>query len=80
MGQIPRRGLFAQRKQASGEADAQRQENLAARVTLCEELEQAIAIGSACQLNIGQLLSQSAASWRSAGAVPPYCIWKYSQA
>lgn len=64
-------GLFAQRKQASGEADAQRQENLAARVTLCEELEQAIAALEAHgQLNIGQLLSQSAASWRSAGAVP----------
>lgn len=64
-------GLFAQRKQASGEADAQRQENLAARVTLCEELEQAIAAFEAHgELNIGQLLSQSAASWRAAGSVP----------
>jgi exonuclease SbcC len=64
-------GLFAQRKQASGEADAQRQENLAARVALCEELEQAIAAFEAHgELNIGQLLSQSAASWRSAGPAP----------
>ncbi|WP_170174910.1 DUF349 domain-containing protein [Undibacterium parvum] len=63
-------GIFAQRKQASGEADAQRRENLASKLAICAELEQASAKLDGKETNIQQLLQQSAASWRSAGQVP----------
>ncbi len=63
-------GIFAQRKQASGEADAQRRDNLASKLAICAELEQASATLDGNQTNIQQLLQQSAASWRSAGQVP----------
>lgn len=62
--------LFAQRKQASGEADAQRKENLASKLALIEVLEQASASLDDNDINLKQLLQQTAASWRNAGPVP----------
>ncbi|MFZ6749438.1 DUF349 domain-containing protein [Undibacterium sp. Ren11W] len=62
--------LFAQRKQASGEADAQRKENLASKLALCEVLEQAGVKLDGNESNIKQLLQQTAADWRNAGPVP----------
>lgn len=59
--------LFAQRKLASGEAEAQRKENLRLREGLCAELEQASKV---TDMNIAQLLQQTAAAWRNAGPVP----------
>lgn len=59
--------LFAQRKQASGEADAQRKENLAVKTALCIVLEEAIAASDA---NLPRLLQQTANNWKNVGAVP----------
>lgn len=59
--------LFAQRKLASGEAEAQRKENLRQRQDLCAELEQA---SKATDTNIAQLLQHTAVAWRNAGPVP----------
>ncbi|CAN5700982.1 hypothetical protein BH11PSE12_BH11PSE12_14860 [soil metagenome] len=59
--------LFAQRKLASGEADSQRKENLAIKLDLCAVLEQA---ASASEINVQQLLLQTASTWKKIGAVP----------
>jgi DNA repair protein SbcC/Rad50 len=59
--------LFAQRKLASGEADAQRKENLAVKTALCLVLEEAI---SASDTNLSQLLQQTATTWKNIGLVP----------
>lgn len=65
--------LFAQRKLASGEAEAQRQENLLQRQELCAALEQATNAANATELSdvkLAQLLQQTATAWRNAGPVP----------
>lgn len=59
--------LFAQRKQASGEADAQRKDNLAIKLALCISLEQAI---KETGTNLQQLLQQTAMTWKSTAFVP----------
>ena len=59
--------LFAQRKLASGEADAQRKENLTIKAGLCAALEQAV---TAPDVNLPQLLQQTANSWKNTAAVP----------
>ena len=59
--------LFAQRKLASGEADSQRKENLAIKLDLCVVLEQA---ATASEINVQQLLLQTASTWKKIGAVP----------
>lgn len=59
--------LFAQRKQASGEADAQRKENLAIKLGVCASLEEAIKV---TDINLPQLLQKTAATWKNTAAVP----------
>lgn len=62
--------LFAQRKLASGEAEAQRKENLSQRQELCATLEQATNETNVTDAKIAQLLQQTATAWRNAGPVP----------
>ncbi|MES2047765.1 MAG: DUF349 domain-containing protein [Pseudomonadota bacterium] len=63
--------LFAQRKQASGEADAQRKDNLAIKLALCISLEEAIkSTGTNLQQSLQQLLQQTATTWKNTAAVP----------
>ena len=59
--------LFTQRKQASGEADAQRKDNLAIKLGVCLSLEEAV---NASGINLQQLLQQTAATWKGTAAVP----------
>ena len=59
--------LFAQRKQASGEADAQRKDNLAIKLGVCISLEEAIKTPS---INLPQLLRQTAETWKNTASVP----------
>lgn len=59
--------LFALRKQASGEADAQRKENLAIKRGLCASLEEAV---NASNINLQQLLQQTATTWKNTASVP----------
>ena len=59
--------LFAQRKLASGEADTQRKDNLAVKQALCVALEQAADVSD---MNVDQLLQQTASTWKKTAAVP----------
>lgn len=59
--------LFAQRKQASGEADAQRKDNLAIKLALCISLEDAVKTSGT---NLQQLLQQTATTWKNTASVP----------
>lgn len=59
--------LFAQRKQASGEADAQRKDNLSIKLALCVSLEDAVKTSAT---NLQQLLQQTATTWKNTGSVP----------
>lgn len=59
--------LFAQRKQATGEADAQRKDNLAIKLGLCISLEEAV---NASGINLQQLLQQTATTWKNTAYVP----------
>ena len=59
--------LFAQRKQASGEADAQRKDNLAIKLGLCLSLEEAVKTPG---INLSQLLQQTSTTWKNTSSVP----------